>query len=148
MRASQNCIDLVKKFEGCFLKAYRDPIGIWTIGYGIIVYPDGKKVMEGDVITGKAAEYYLTHELNIKAIAIEHHFFNVAINQNQFDALLSFTYNLGVGALAKSTLLKKVKYNHNDPTIRGEFMKWVKAGGKVLKGLQLRRAAEADLYFT
>jgi lysozyme len=148
MRASQNCIDLVKKYEGCFLKAYRDPIGIWTIGIGIIKYPDGRKVKEGDVCTLKQAEEYLMHELNTKAIAIQHHFFNVAINQNKFDALLSFTYNLGVGALAKSTLLKKVKFNHNDPAIRGEFMKWVKAGGKVLKGLQSRRAAEADLYFT
>lgn len=148
MRASKKCIDLVKEFEGCYLKAYKDPIGIPTIGIGTIKYPGGRRVKMGDVITQKQAEELLMHELDTKAIAIEHHFFNVAINQNQFDALLSFTYNCGVAALSKSTLLKKVKANHNDPAIRNEFMKWVKAGGKVLPGLQRRRKAEADLYFT
>jgi lysozyme len=147
MNPGKSCIELVKEFEGCYLDAYKDPIGIPTIGIGTIKYPDGRKVKMGDKITLKQAEELLMHELNTKAIAIQHHFFNVAINQNQFDALLSFTYNLGVGALGKSTLLKKVKHNHNDPAIRNEFMKWVRAGGKVLPGLVRRRKAEADLYF-
>jgi lysozyme len=147
MIPGKSCIELVKEFEGCYLDAYKDPIGIPTIGIGTIKYPDGRKVKMGDKITLKQAEELLMHELNTKAIAIQHHFFNVAINQNQFDALLSFTYNLGVGALGKSTLLKKVKSNHNDPSIRNEFMKWVRAGGRVLPGLVRRRKAEADLYF-
>jgi lysozyme len=147
MNPGKSCIELVKEFEGCYLDAYKDPIGIPTIGIGTIKYPDGRKVKMGDKITLKQAEELLMHELNTKAIAIQHHFFNVAINQNQFDALLSFTYNLGVGALGKSTLLKKVKSNHNDPSIRNEFMKWVRARGRVLPGLVRRRKAEADLYF-
>lgn len=148
MRASKKCVDLVKNYEGCKLKAYKDPVGIWTIGIGTIQYPNGTKVKGGDQITLQQAEEYLMHELNTKAIAIEHHFFNVGINQNQFDALLSFTYNCGVGALGKSTLLKKVKANHNDPSIEQEFLKWTKAGGKTLPGLVKRRQAEADLYFS
>ena len=66
----------------------------------------------------------------------------------QFDALVSFAYNVGVGNFAKSTLLKKVNANPNDPTIRSEFEKWNKANGRVLKGLVTRRKEEADLYFT
>src|SRR5690606_23508894 len=70
------------------------------------------------------------------------------INQNQFDALVSFAYNLGVNALKGSTLLKKVNANPSDPAIRAEFMKWVYAAGVKLKGLERRRKAEADLYFS
>jgi lysozyme len=71
----------------------------------------------------------------------------MSVNQNQYDALVSFVFNLGIGAFRKSTLLKKIQANPNDPAIRAEFMKWVNAGGKPLKGLITRRAAEADLYF-
>ena len=71
-----------------------------------------------------------------------------AINENQLGALTSFAFNAGTGNLQKSTLLKKVNANPNDPTIRDEFMRWTKAGGKVLNGLVTRRKAEADLYFT
>lgn len=139
---------MVKKFEKFMSKSYQDAVGIWTIGFGTIMYPDGRKVKPGETCTMSQAIEWLMHELNTKAIAIEHHFFNVQINQNQFDALLSFTYNLGVGALNKSTLLKKVRLNPKDPVIRDEFMKWVYAGGKKLKGLEIRRKKEADLYFS
>ena len=148
MEASFKCLSLVKEFEGLFLKAYPDPIGIWTIGYGTIQYPNGKRVKKGDICTNEEAEAYLMHELNIKALSINPHFTSHPIKQNQFDALLSFAYNLGTGALNKSTLLKKVKANPNDPSIRNEFMKWVNAGGKKLNGLVRRRKAEADLYFS
>ncbi len=121
MKASKKCIDLVKQFEGCKLKAYKDPVGIWTIGIGTIMYPDGKRVKQGDIITMQQAEEFLMHELNIKALAIQHHFFNV---------------------------LKKVKANPNDKSIEMEFMKWTKGGGKVLPGLVKRRQAESDLYFS
>ena len=70
------------------------------------------------------------------------------ISQSQFDALVSFAYNLGPNSLKSSTLLKKVNANPSDPTIKDEFLKWTKAGGKVLKGLVLRREAEAALYFS
>ena len=70
------------------------------------------------------------------------------VSQHQFDALLSFTYNVGTGNLARSTLLKKVKANPKDPSIRGEFARWVYGGGKRLPGLVRRRKMEADLYFS
>ena len=143
MTPSKKAIDLIKSFEGKFLKAYRDPIGIWTIGYGTIKYPNGQWVKGGDVITEQQATDYLMHEVIQKAKGI-----TAIVNQNQFDALVSFAYNLGNGALNNSTLLKKVKANPCDPTIRNEFMRWVNAGGKKLTGLVSRRQAEADLYFT
>jgi lysozyme len=148
MKVSAKGIDLVKKFEGCKLKAYADPVGIWTIGYGTIRFPNGQKVKQGDIITQAQAEEYLMHELNTKGQQIQHHFYNTFLTQNKIDAILSFTYNLGVGALGKSTLLKKIKANPNDQSIELEFMKWVRAGGKVLNGLVKRRQAESDLYFT
>lgn len=148
MKPSQNAIKIVKEFEGLFLEAYQDAVNVWTIGWGTIQYPSGKRVKKGDTCTQAQAEEYLMHELNTKALEIEHHFYNHPINQNQFDALLSFTYNLGVGALKQSTLLKKVKANPNDPDIRNQFMRWVNAGGKKLNGLIRRRKAEADLYFS
>lgn len=143
MMPSKNAIDLIKSFEGLKLKAYQDPIGIWTIGYGTIQYPNGRKVRQGDIITEDHATEYLMHEVNLKSKGI-----TAIVNQNQFDALVSFAYNLGTGALNRSTLLKKVKADPCDPTIRNEFMKWVNAGGRQLAGLVRRRKAEADLYFT
>lgn len=148
MKVGNKGLELVKKYEGCRLKAYADPIGIPTIGWGTIRYPNGQKVKLGDVITQAQADEYLMHELNIKGQQIAKHFHNVFLNQNQIDAILSFTYNVGVGALGKSTLLKKIKANQNDPSIELEFMRWNKAGGKILPGLVKRRQAEADLYFT
>lgn len=148
MKISPKGIDLVKRFEGCKLKAYKDPVGIWTIGVGIIRYPNGKPVKQGDVITQAQAEEYLMHELNMKAGQIQHHFYNVFLTQNQMDAIISFAFNCGVAALGKSTLLKKIKANPNDPSIELEFMKWVKGGNKVLPGLVKRRQAESDLYFS
>ena len=145
MTPSKNCIDLIKKFEGLRLEAYQCSAKVWTIGYGSTMYPDGTKVKQGDTCTLEQAQEYLMQDLakrsgNIATILPDD------IKQNKFDALLSFAYNLGIGALKSSTLLKKVKLNQFDPSIPDEFMKWVKAGGKVLKGLELRRKAEAELY--
>lgn len=145
MNPSTNCYNLIKSFEGLFLKAYADPIGIWTIGYGTIVYPNGVKVKKGDVITQAQADEYLKHEIDQKSQGVNS--LIQGLNQNQFDSLVSFAYNLGLGSLKKSTLLKKAKVNPSDPTIKAEFMKWTKAGGKVLKGLIRRRQEEANLYF-
>lgn len=144
MITSQKGIDLIKKFEGLRLKAYQDAVGVWTIGYGTIMYPDGTRVKKGDVITEDRAEALLIMDVARRSAAIG----NIKVSQNQFDAIVSFCYNLGLGAWNKSTLRKKIIQDRNDPTIRDEFMKWVNAGGKRLPGLVRRRKQEADLYFS
>ena len=147
-RISPAGLDLIKQFEGLRLKPYLDSVGVPTIGWGTIRYPNGSIVGINDrVITEAEAESFLQNdvkrfELDVDAMATD------VLTQNQFDALVSFTYNLGAGALKGSTLLKKVNVNPNDPTIRMEFVKWVYAGGEVLEGLKKRRIMEADLYFT
>lgn len=147
MKASKNCLDLVKKFEGLKLEAYLCPAKVPTIGYGATYYPDGQKVKLYQKISLVKAEELLLWELNEKADQIK-----LDIPQNKFDALVSFAYNLGVGNLKKSTLYKKVLANHDDPTIKDEFMKWTKArvNGELteLKGLVKRREAESNLYYT
>ena len=147
MIPSQKCIELIKQFEGFFPDAYLCPASVPTIGFGTIKYQNGNKVHLGEKITIEQAEDELMYEL--KKICMV---FKPNLNQNQFDALVSFAYNLGTGALLNSTLYKKVKANPNDVSIRDEFMKWNKArvNGKLkeLKGLTRRRKAEADLYFS
>jgi lysozyme len=144
---SKNCIDLIKSFEGLFLKAYVDPVGIPTIGYGSIKWPDGKNVQLGQEISIQTAEQLLIHEVNSILPQIP----KLSFNQNQFDAVVSFIYNVGIGSFKRSTMLRKMRQNVNEWSIRDEFMKWNK--GKVngqlveLKGLTRRRKAEADLYF-
>jgi len=149
MKASKRGIDLIKKFEGLYLNAYLCPAKVPTIGYGSIMWPDGRKVKIGETITIETAEKLLAWEIEQKTKAIPP---VSGLNQNQQDALISFAYNLGIGALMRSTLWKKVKANPNDSTIRNEFMKWinVRQGAKLvpLKGLIRRRQTEADLYFT
>ena len=139
--------DLVKQFEGCSLKAYKCPAGIWTIGYGNTQYENGKAVKEGEVITLERAEQLLEVIL-IKFVQQVGELVKSKVNQNQKDALTDFAYNCGVGNLRSSTLLKKVNADPNDKTIRAEFEKWNKANGKVLNGLVKRRTAEANLYFS
>lgn len=137
---------IIRKFEGLKLQAYLCPAGVWTIGYGSTFYENGSKVEQGDKITIERADRLLFEmvkrfELGVKRVVKSN------INENQLGALTSFAFNVGVSALQKSTLLKKVNANPNDPTIKNEFMRWTKAGGKVLNGLVRRREAEADLYF-
>ena len=139
--------DLVKQFEGCSLKAYKCPAGIWTIGYGNTQYENGKAVKEGETITLERADQLLEVIL-IKFVQQVGELVKSKVNQNQKDALTDFAYNCGVGNLRSSTLLKKVNADPNDKTIRAEFEKWVRANGKVLKGLVKRRTAEANLYFS
>ena len=139
--------ELVKKFEGCKLKAYLCPANVWTIGFGSTRYEDGLGIRKGDEITQAKADMLLEITL-IKFSQQVGELVKSNINQNQKDALTDFAYNCGVGALRKSTLLKKVNANPNDETIREEFLKWNKVNGKVLNGLTNRRKAEADLYFS
>ena len=147
MRLGSKGLELIKSFEGFYSKPYLDPIGIPTIGYGATYYPNKKKVtMKDKPLTEKEAsdllkEMMVTYENDVKRLVKRE------LNQNQFNALVSFTYNLGSANLGKSTLLKKVNANPCDKTIKDEFLKWNKAGGKVLNGLTRRRNAEAELYF-
>jgi lysozyme len=147
MIASQNCINLIKLFEGYKPKAYLCPAGVPTIGFGSTMYTDGRKIKLGDTINEKQGNELLMWELKNKSIALH----GLNLNQNQFDSCLSFIYNLGIGAFTKSTLRKKILINPNDKTIKDEFLKWNKArvNGQLteLKGLTRRRIAEADLYF-
>lgn len=144
MTPSQKCIDFIKKYEGLFLNSYLCPAGVATIGYGSTMWTDNKKVQLGQKITLEGAEKLLMWELENKAKVLE----GLNLNQNQYDSLLSFIYNCGIGAFKRSTLLKKIKVNPNDPTIRDEFMRWINKGSSFEKGLRRRRKAEADLYFS
>lgn len=141
MRTSQRGIDLIKNEEGFVAKAYLCPAGVWTIGYG---HTSGVK--QGDKISQYQGEEYLREDLRIAENAVNDQHLN--INQNQFDALVSFTFNCGVGAFEKSTLLKKIKANPYDKIgVAIEFGRWVHGGGKILPGLVKRRKNELALYF-
>jgi len=139
--------ELIKRFEGLQLKPYKCPAGIPTIGYGNTYYPNGKKVtLQDEPITQSIADKLLESLLPPYERAVDS-FCRDDINQNQFDALVSLAYNIGVGNLQKSTLIKKVNINPSDPTIQAQFLRWNKADQKVLPGLTKRRQAESDLYF-
>ena len=141
MNTSPKGIALIKEFEGLRLKAYQCPGGVWTIGYG---HTAGVK--PGMLITKTQAEEYLKADL----IAFERYLngLGLALNQNQFDALISFIYNVGTGNFSNSTLLRKVIVNPQDNSIMDEFLRWVYSKGRVLPGLQRRRLAEMKLYFS
>lgn len=151
MKTSIHGINMIKDFEKCVLTAYLDAVNVWTIGYGVTHYKNGVAVKRGDVITQAKADELLHWQVRLKESAVDRAIYPVCVNQNQFDALVSFTYNVGVGAFQSSTLLRKLRTDPANETIRDEFMKWVK--GRVrgelvtLKGLVKRRKAEADLYF-
>jgi lysozyme len=147
-KVSKTGLELIKKYEGFRANPYKCPAGVPTIGYGATYYPDGKRVKMTDApVTEKQATEMLKSMLVGFEKAVDTYCIDT-INQNQFDALVSFAYNVGTNALKNSTLLKKLNVNANDPTIKDEFKKWVKAGGKTLKGLVTRRNEEADLYFS
>lgn len=149
MKTGSKGLSLIKSFEGFYSKPYLDPVGIPTIGYGVIKYPNGKRVtMQDAPITEQQASDLLAQLLSQTYEKEVNKLVKVPLNQNQYDALVSFTYNLGGTNLGKSTLLKKINGNPCDSSIRSEFEKWVNAGGKKLAGLVRRRKAEADLYFS
>ena len=138
---------MIKTFEGFRAAPYKCSAGVPTIGYGATFYPGGKKVTMTDAaITEEQAVELLANMLVSFEKYVDSYCIDT-ITQNQFDALVSFAYNLGPANLKASTLLKKVNANPNDESIKLEFMKWVKAGGKTLKGLVRRREAESELYF-
>ncbi len=139
--------DLIKTYEGLRLTAYKCSAKKDTIGYGNTFYEDGSPVKPGDKISMERADKLFGIIVDAFATKVERAV-KSKVNENQFAALVSFAYNAGVGHLQSSTLLKKVNANPSDPTIKDEFMKWTRAGGKVLKGLVNRRTAESTLYFT
>jgi len=139
VKCSQEGLELIKKFEGCKLKSYKCPAGVWTIGYG---HTEGIK--EGDIVSPQEAdkllradvfkfEEYVTDNVTVK------------LTQNQFDALVTWTFNLGVGNLRNSTMLKKLN-NADYTSVPFEMKRWNKAGGKTLDGLVRRRQAESLLF--
>ena len=143
----KEAIELIKKFEGCKLASYQCSAKVWTIGFGSTFYENGAKVQPGDTITQHRAESLLLITANKFATEVRK-LVKSNLNEKQMAALISFAFNLGIGALQKSTLLKLVNSNPSSPQIRNEFMKWINAGGKPLNGLIRRRKAEADLYFS
>ena len=139
---SQRGIDLIKLFEGLRLTAYQDMVGVWTIGYG----HTGPDVKAGLTITQQQAEQLLINDLarfnnGVNALV------TVKINQNQFDALISFSYNLGLGSLQQSTLLRLLNAG-NFQAAADQFPRWDRAGGKEVAGLLARRNAERALFLT
>ncbi len=130
---------LIKKFEGCELKAYQCSAGVWTIGYG-----HTKDVVEGMEITQEQAEQMLVDELHEYESYINK-YVTVALSQNQFDALVSWVYNLGPANLSASTMLKVLNSGEYED-VPAQMKRWNKAGGKVLEGLVRRREAEACLF--
>lgn len=144
MRTSADGLRLIKDFEGERLQAYLCPAGVWTIGYGHTDAAGPPKVVPGMVITKREAEDILRKDL-IKYEAAVERAVTVPLKPNQFDALVSFCYNIGPGAFSKSTLVKKLNRGEYD-AVPAELMKWNKANGKELPGLTRRRRAEAALW--
>ena len=140
MKVSKKGIDLIKKFEGYKASPYICPAGVLTIGHG-----HTKNVKFGDVCSVTQAEQYLLEDLEIAEAELNK---IPNLSQQQFDALASFIFNVGIRNFQTSTLRKKVLADMNDLSIRYEFNRWCIAGGKVSKGLERRRLEEANLYFS
>lgn len=151
MIVNDNCINLIKSFEGLILHPYHgeaDRADVFTIGYGTTHYLGGVAVSLSDKpITAEAAEQYLRYEVEQKAKAITK-LLRTDLTDNQFGSLVSFAYNLGEGSLQQSTLRAKVNKDPKDKSIENEFLKWIYSNGKKQPGLIRRRQAESKLYFT
>jgi len=143
---NNNVINHIKSFEGLSLKPYQDQAGVWTIGYGNTYYENGKKVSSKDApITRERANLLFTTIVNqfakgVKGLIIS------SVNSNQLGALVSLTYNIGLGAFKQSTVLKRVNENPNDPSIGEAIARFKNVKGVPNKGLINRRASEWVLY--
>lgn len=146
MKVNAEGYALLKRFEGCRLKAYRCPSNIATIGYGNTFYEDGTKVKDGDVITQQRADELAVFIVEQFANSIRP-MIKQPLNENQFSACVSLAYNIGIGGFKKSSVLRKLNVNPLDATIADSFRLWNKGGGVILKGLVRRREAEIALYF-
>ena len=134
----------LKQWEGLKTKAYKDAGGVWTIGYGHTAMAGSPQPYQGQVITAVEAESILLKDLTQYEAAVENNV-KVKLNDNQFAALVSFAFNVGIHAFKNSTLLKKLNQGNFD-AVPTELMKWTKAGGKKLQGLVNRRRAEGYLW--
>jgi lysozyme len=134
-------------FEGFSAKPYLCSAKVPTIGYGNTYYLNGRRVSLLDKPITELEAFEMFKAIADKFADKVSKLVTSPVDQNQFNALVSLSYNIGPANFQKSTLLRKVNLNHNDPSIRAEFLKWNKAGGQVLKGLTIRRKAEADIYF-
>ncbi len=141
MKASVDAYELIKQFEGLRLEAYLCPAGIWTIGYG-----HTSCVSPNSFITIQEANEYLHRD--VAAIEMQLNKLNLSLRQCQWDAIVSFVFNVGIGNFKASTLLAKIRINPDDNSIIDEFLRWVYANGKVMRGLQKRRLTEMKLYFS
>lgn len=142
-----DAIELMHRYEGLRLDAYLCPAKVWTIGFGNTFYENGTKVKRGDKITRERANELFTNIVENNFAVPLRKLLVAKVNNNQFSALVSLAYNIGIGNISKSTLLRVVNQNPNNVEIRNQFMRWNRAGGQVLRGLTLRREAEANLYF-
>ncbi|TCB50944.1 lysozyme [Acinetobacter sp. ANC 4779] len=144
MHISPSGIDLICNFEGLRLEAYDDGVGIWTIGFGTTKYPDGVRVKKGDSCTLEQAKACMQSDLKAFEQTVNEAV-RVPLTQNQFDALVSLTYNIGTTAFKNSTLVKRL----NEENYKGaadQFEVWVNASGKRMQGLVNRRAVEKALF--
>ena len=141
MKATNYATLLIKSFEQLRLNSYLCPAGVWTIGYG---HTDG--VNQGMLITEKMADAFLKQDIRNAEHSINQ--MDAELTQEQFDALVSFVFNVGVRAFNVSTLRKKILKNPNDLSIADEFRRWVYAGDKKLPGLIKRREQESKLYYS
>lgn len=141
MQVSEKGISLIKKFEGCRLLAYQDSVGVWTIGYG-----HTRGISRNDKISQEQADTFLLHDIEL-AVKDVNRLVKVTLNSNQFDALVSFTFNLGARNLSSSTLLKKLNAGQPDMAAN-EFGRWIFAGERISSGLVKRREAEKNLFLS
>jgi lysozyme len=147
MKLNNAGYQLICEFEGLRLKPYLCSAKVPTIGYGNTYYPDGKRVTLLDKEITKEYAFEIFKVIADKFARRVLSMVKKPLTQNQFNALVSFTYNVGTGAFSTSTLLKKVNANPNDLTIRNEFARWTRANGKIVNGLVNRRKKESDVYF-
>jgi GH24 family phage-related lysozyme (muramidase) len=147
MKTGERGLKLIKEFEGCKLKAYQCPAGVWTIGIGSTHYGDGTPVTKNRTLPNEGAAMALLaatigqYEKAVNATGVE-------LTQNEYDALVCLCYNIGAGNFFKSTLVKMLKAGEDKAEIAKQFLRWDKAGGKPLAGLTRRRNAEAELFLT
>ena len=145
MKTSQAGLAIIKKFEGFRAKPYACPAGVATIGYGSTYYADGKPVKLTDAPITEAQAQELLQATLTKYEDCVNGAVKMPINQNQFDAFVSFTYNLGCGVFRKSSMLRQFNQGYT-PQAAEQFARWNRGGGKVLAGLVSRRAAERALF--
>ena len=146
MDISLTGINLIKGFEGFSSKAYRDLGNKWTIGYGTLIDTESEKWLMTAVIDRTTAETLLKTDVK-PVVNILNSLVKTTLNQNQFDALCSFIYNVGAGNFKSSSLLKAININPIDMNVHSNFMKWIYVNDDISSGLVKRRQLESELYF-